>query len=223
MSSQHSGSESALENRMDRRQAIKWVLTAAAALSVTPGGSLGFPAPATAGAASGYGTDPKLNEVYKPGDLWPLTFDNEQRRAAAALCDVIIPADDRSPSASQLKVHDFIDEWISAPYPRQQAERKVVLDGLAWLDAESKRRFKKSFAALSSAQQTAICDDICSRGKAKPQFAAAAGFFSTFRNLVAGGFYTTPEGIKDLQYVGNVALTQFDGPPPEVLKHLNLL
>jgi hypothetical protein len=217
-------SASASQNRMDRRQAIKWVLTAAAAVSVTSADSLGFGAPAmAAAAAAGYGTDPKLNEVYKAGDLWPLTFNKKQRLAAAALCDVIIPADERSPSASQLNVHDFIDEWISAPYPRQRKERKVVLDGLAWLDTESRQRFKKSFAELSNSEQNAICDDICYRPKAKPKLAQAADFFSTFRNLASSGFYTTPEGMKDLQYLGNVALAKFDGPPPEVLKHLNLL
>ena len=43
-----------------------------------------------------------------------------------------------------------------------------------------------------------------------------------FHNLTAGGFYTTPEGWKDIGYVGNVALAEFPGPPPEVLKHLGL-
>jgi hypothetical protein len=28
--------------------------------------------------------------------------------------------------------------------------------------------------------------------------------------------------MRDLQYVGNVALPKFAGPPPEVLKHLGL-
>ena len=28
--------------------------------------------------------------------------------------------------------------------------------------------------------------------------------------------------MKDIGYVGNVALASFDGPPPEVLKHLGL-
>jgi hypothetical protein len=58
--------------------------------------------------------------------------------------------------------------------------------------------------------------------RAKRKFKTAARFFARFRNLTAGGFYTTPQGWKDIQYIGNVALTKFDGPPPEVLKYLNL-
>src|SRR5689334_13566464 len=97
--------------RMDRREAIKWVLAASATLTFLDGRSF-----AGAVTRSGYGTDPKLLEVYKPGELWPLTFTKDQHQTVAALADVIVPADDRSPSASQLKVPDFIDEWISAPY-----------------------------------------------------------------------------------------------------------
>jgi hypothetical protein len=37
-----------------------------------------------------------------------------------------------------------------------------------------------------------------------------------------GGFYSTPEGMKDIQYLGNVPLAKFDGPPPEVVAYLKL-
>ncbi|HEV2435571.1 MAG TPA: gluconate 2-dehydrogenase subunit 3 family protein [Verrucomicrobiae bacterium] len=204
--------------RLDRREAIKWMLAATATVSLLNFRSFGASAPA----ATGYGTDPNLMKDYKPGDLWPLTFTREQHRAVAALCDVIIPADDKSPSASSLGVPDFIDEWISAPYPGQRADREDILPGLAWLDKESKKRFERVFADLNDEQKHDICDDICFVPKARPDFKSAAYFFAKFRNLTAGGFYTTPRGWKDIQYLGNVALAKFDGPPPEVLKYLNL-
>jgi hypothetical protein len=204
--------------RMDRRDAIKWMLAAAASVAALERGALA----ATAPAAKGYGTDPDLLKDYKPGDLWPLTFNEQQRRTAAALCDVIIPADANSPSASSLHVHEFIDEWISAPYPDHVADRKTVVDGLAWLDAESRKRFGSEFADLVLKQKTALCDDICYAPQAKPEFRAAARFFARFRDLTAGGFYTTPEGTKDIGYTGNIPLATFDGPPPEVLKKLGL-
>jgi hypothetical protein len=203
--------------RISRRESIKWVIAASATASLlsTRGFGANF-------AVRGYGQDPKLLETYKPGDLWPLTLSKEQRRTASSLCDVIIPADDKSPSASQLGVHDFIDEWISAPYPTQQGDRKIILDGLSWIDSESTKRFKKKFAELSEAQQHQFCDEICFEPKAKPAIKKAAQFFARFRDLTAGGFYTTPEGMNDIQYLGNVPLTKFDGPPPEVLAYLKL-
>jgi hypothetical protein len=204
--------------RMGRREAIKWMLAASATVSLLNFKSFG----AGSVSAVGYGTDPDLMKDYQSGDLWQLTFTNDQRRAVTALCDVVIPADEKSPSAGSVGVPDFIDEWISAPYPNQQADRKEILEGLAWLDDESSKRFQIKFADLSDEQKHDICDDICFAPKAKPEFQTAANFFAKFRNLTAGGFYTTPQGWKDIQYIGNVPLAKFDGPPPEVLKHLNL-
>lgn len=204
--------------RVDRRTAIKWVAMASALPWLRRHGN------GAAGAASvrGYGTDPELNRVYAPGDLWPLSLPPHMRRAAAALCDLILPADGQSPAASAVGVVDFIDEWISAPYDAQRADRKTILEGLGWLEIESKKRFGNFFVDLTPAQMAAICDDICFLPRAKPEFREAAKFFAVFRDLTAGGFYTTPAGTRDLGYVGNVPLERFDGPPPEVLRRAGL-
>jgi hypothetical protein len=208
--------------RVDRRTAIKWMITAAAAataLSRTPAVAAALPSPVT---SKGYGSDPDLLKAYRAGDTWPLTMTEAQRHTAAALCGVIIPADSTSPSAASLHVHDFIDEWISAPYPEQTADRPVILEGLAWIDAESQRRFSRDFAQLASNEQTAICDDICFAPKAAPQFASGAKFFARFRDLTASGFYTLPEGTKDIGFVGNAPQISFNGPPAEVLQKLGV-
>ena len=117
----------------------------------------------------------------------------------------------------------FIDEWISAPYPNNQKRSSpVIIDGLAWIDAESQRRFKQRFrraSRLRSARRFATRSAPRSR---TAKLAQAAEFFTRFRSLTAGGYYTTPVGMKDLNYVGNVALTSYEGPPAELLKKLGL-
>ena len=202
---------------MDRRLTLKWMLAAAAVPPLARGMQL-----FAATEPNPYGTDPKLSETYHPGDLWSLTFTPVQRRQATVLCDTIIPADATSPSASDVGVVDFIDEWISAPYPMQRADRKTVLEGLAWLDAEAARRFTKSMVDSSEEQLHSLCDDICYVPKAKPEHLEAAKFFARYRDLTAGGFYTTPQGRQDLGYVGNIPLPRFDGPPLEVLQKAGL-
>ncbi|KAB2660203.1 MAG: gluconate 2-dehydrogenase subunit 3 family protein [Verrucomicrobia bacterium] len=206
--------------RISRRDALQWVVAAGAALGAAPG--VGFAAETGARTAKPYGTDPVLNKTYRPGDLWPLTFAAAQRRTAVALCDLILPADEKSPSASAVGVPDFVDEWISAPYPIQRADRTVVLEGLAWLDGESQRRFSRDFAALDAAQQSAIADDICHKPRAKAGLEKAADFFALFRNLTTTGFYTTPVGMKDIGFVGNLPQVKFAGPPKAVLEKLGL-
>jgi len=208
---------------MDRRTTIKWMFAAAASVP-----SLRFSFAGDAAARdvaanqAGYGTDPDLQKEWKAGGPWPLTLTENARATAKALCDLIIPADDVSPAASTVGVVDFIDEWISAPYPQQRGDRPIVLDGLLWIEAESQKRFQKAFPALSDAQRAQIADDVCSPAKVKAEFAEAAKFFSKFRDLTAGGFYTTPVGMKDIGYTGNVPLAKFEGPPLAALKKAGL-
>jgi hypothetical protein len=205
--------------RMDRRTALRWMFAAAASSMLASRYAPGQ----TTSAAQGYGTDPDLHRVYKPGELWPLTFTESQRETAAALSDVIIPADDESPSASAVGIVDFLDEWISAPYPDQVKDRAIVLYGLEWIDLEARKRFGLAFGELTDVQKSTLCDDICDVATARSEFKKPAGFFAAFRRLTTGGFYSTPQGRKDLRYVGNTPLITFDGPPPEVLRQAGVL
>ena len=202
--------------RIDRRVAIQWMLGATAALATRDALLFAAEGPIQ---AKGYGPDPVMVKAYKPGDVWPLTFSDAQRRTARALCDVIIPADDTSPSASSVGVHDFIDEWISSPYPAQAGDRKTILDGLKWIDDETRKRFQKAFADLTLDQQTNICEDLASPNAKEKK---AATFFKRYRDLTAGGYFTTPEGMKAIGYVGNMPSATFEGPPLEALKHVGL-
>jgi hypothetical protein len=204
---------------MDRRTTIQWMLAASAAWSFPA--ARGAPAD-SAVSARGYGTDPNLLMAYRRGELWPLTLSAQQRRLAGILADIIIPADAHSPSASAVGVVEFIDEWISAPYPMHLRDRNTVLDGFTWLDAEAARQSGKGFSDLDDSGRLGICDAICNESHAAAEYRGAARFFAVYRDLTAGGFYTTPVGRMDLNYVGNVALTHFDGPPPALLKSLGL-
>lgn len=214
---------------MDRRTTIKWVLAAGSALPYfgrrTARADLAPTDPATtvtAPAARGYGTDPDLLAVYRPGEAWPLTLTAPQRRLAGTLADLIIPDDGHSPSASSVGVVEFIDEWISAPYPAHRRDRTTVLAGFAWMDAEAQRRFGKVFSELASVEQHLICGDICDAARAQGPRLEAARFFGMYRDLTAGAFYSSAAGRKDLNYVGNVPLVRFEGPPADLLESLGL-
>jgi hypothetical protein len=214
-----------MAGQVSRREAMQWVLAAVAA-SALPTTSFaadkrrpdrGFPAN-----AGGYGTDPNLLDPHKPGSLWPLVMNESQRKTTRALADTIIPKDQFGPAAGEVGVPEMLDEWISAPYPQQQDDRPIIIEGLAWIEAESNKRFGKAFADSSDGQRRMICDDICFTAEAKKEFKKPAQFFSRFRSLCAGAYYATPAGWQAIGYVGNVPLTQFDGPPPEVLEKLGV-
>ena len=223
---------------VSRREAIQWVMGAVAASSLPSAlaraqespqdrpkeegrnipsqeAAAKVPDPNT---SKGYGTDPKLVKSYKPGEVWPLTFNEKQKKTAKALADTILPADQYGPAASEVGVVEMVDEWVSAPYPEQKNDRPLVLQGLEWVEQESATRFKKGFSEITDAQRRAICDDVCFRSKAQGRFRGPARFFAKFRDICAGAYYATPAGWKAIGYVGNVPLEKFDGPPAEVLK-----
>jgi Gluconate 2-dehydrogenase subunit 3 len=206
---------------MDRRTSLKWMLAASASAPALMRRAAGAAAPSAAPNA-GYGVDPPLMAAYQSGQLWPLLLSEAEKRTATVLCDTIIPADHASPSASEVGVVAFIDEWVSAPYPEQLQDRPLVRQGLEWIDARARRDFKRSFADLEEANRDRICGQICDYDRASVADREAARFFARFRVLTAAGFYSTPVGRQDLGYIGNVALASFEGPPPELIRKLGL-
>ena len=211
-------------SRINRRVALQWISSASAAIPIlereAPAAEKSGVRPPSV-VAKGYGPDPDIIRKYKPGDLWPLTFTKDQRLLMIVLCDIIMPADKTSPSASSLGVHDFVDEWISSPYPAQAADRKIILEGMKLLDEKAARRGKPNFFSLKPKDQLTICEDLARKAKASVN-RFPGNFFYRLRNLVAGGYYTTPVGMKDIGYQGNVPQAAWNGPPAEVLKKLNL-
>jgi len=212
---------------MNRRQALKVMAIATAAptfASCAPGEQgtgITVPGPTANPRAAGTAWDPDLIAPVVP---WERTLTPDELETLSALCDVIIPADDRSPSASQVGAHDFIDEWVSAPYDGNRNDAVVVRGGLVWLDREASARFGAGlrFRDVSEEQKRAICDDICYQPDAAPGYEGGARFFDRVRDLTANAFWTTAEGMADLQYVGNVPLAQWDPPPAEVLRHIGV-
>ena len=146
----------------------------------------------------------------------PLFFTEKEWQTVRLLADLIIPRDDVSGSATDAGVPEFID-FIMKEYPDRQTP---IRGGLAWLDREATVRFGRRFVECGSSQRTALLDDIAWPAKARPEMAAGAAFFTRFRDLVANGFYSSMEGMKDLGYQGNVFVTEWKGCPPEIYDRL---
>lgn len=154
---------------------------------------------------------------------WEKLMSAEELATTQALADLILPKDDTSPAASEVGVHDFINEWISADYPEHHEDCEIIRGGLGWLNTESFKRFGKRFEALSIEQQSQIADDICDPAKARPEFTIGAAFFKKFRQLCLGGYYTHSATWKSLGYVGNISVGgPYPGVPQEVIEKLGL-
>jgi hypothetical protein len=208
---------------VDRRMTLRWLAAGVAAGQIAACGDnkvsngLAWPEPPPI-TAKGYGKDPNLNEPTVP---WPLTMTRQELLTTAALADLIMPAEGDAPSASEVGVPAFVNEWVSAPYPDQQAQRKLIIPGLSWLDNEAATRGGQKFSHASTDVQKAIADDIAFKDRVKPGLEKPAEFFTRMRSLTMGAYYTTPEGWKAIGYPGNRPGTgPYPGPTPEALAHI---
>jgi gluconate 2-dehydrogenase gamma chain len=160
-----------------------------------------------------------ISTAQKAGTAFtPKFFTAHEYQTVRLLADLIIPADERSGSASDAGVPAFMDFTMIDQPARQVAMR----GGLAWLDAESQRRFNATFAAATAAQRTALLDDLAAYGEPNPALTHGQAFFRSFRDLTATGFWTTKIGFADLGYMGNTVVAKWDGCPPEALKKLGI-
>ncbi|MBE9584917.1 gluconate 2-dehydrogenase subunit 3 family protein [Mucilaginibacter sp. JRF] len=141
-------------------------------------------------------------------------FTSAEMAAITILSDIIIPKDDKSCSASEAKVPDFI-EFIAKDMPEHQVPLR---GGLRWLDVQCLNHYNAIFAECKPAQRIELIDQIAYPKKAKPAMRQGVAFFNRMRDLVATGFFTSQIGMTDVGYAGNAPNPQWAGVPADVLK-----
>jgi len=144
-------------------------------------------------------------------------FDDHEMKTINILSDIIIPKDEKSGSATEAGVPDFI-EFIVKDMPHHQTPMR---GGLKWLDVQCMKRFNADFASCNSTQQIEMVDEIAFPEKAKPELKQGVAFFNLMRDLTACGFFTSKIGIDDLGYAGNKP-NQWNGVPQDVLDQYSM-
>lgn len=148
----------------------------------------------------------------------PAFFTADEYRTVRILSELVIPRDGRSGGAIDAGVPEFMDFILDENVDMRTAFR----GGLAWLDGESRHRFRKNFVDASASEQIQIVEDIAWPKKAKPELSHGVAFFNRFRDLTASGFFSSKMGVQDLQYQGNEFVMEWKGCPPEALAKLGV-
>ena len=172
-----------------RRDALKQLISAplAAGLAWTPTEARAARARADAARQVATNSQP----IFTPSFLT-----QHEYATVATLTEMILPADDQSGGASSAGVPEFID-FMMLDQPDRQ---RTIQNGLSWLDTECRRRFDQSFVDCSDEERAGLLDDIAWPGRASETLEEGVRFFSNIRDLTATGFWTSREGIDDLQY-----------------------
>jgi gluconate 2-dehydrogenase gamma chain len=148
----------------------------------------------------------------------PKFFTAHEYATVSVLVDLIIPRDERSGSATDAGVPQFMDFMMIDQPQRQVAMR----GGLALLDRLSEDRVGRRFVNGSDRQRRQILDEIAYTSNPDPGLRHAVAFFSSFRDLTAGGFWSTKMGVQDLQYQGNTFVAEWEGCPDAALRKLGV-
>jgi len=145
-------------------------------------------------------------------------FTAHEYATVGVLVDLIIPRDERSGSATEAGVPEFMD-FMMIDQPRRQV---AMRGGLALLDKLSQDRCGKRFVSATDRERRALLDEIAYTSNPDPGLSHAIAFFSSFRDLTATGFFTSKMGVADLHYVGNVFVDEWTGCPDAALKKLGV-
>jgi gluconate 2-dehydrogenase gamma chain len=148
----------------------------------------------------------------------PKFFTAHEYATVGVLVDLIIPRDERSGSATDAGVPAFMD-FMMIDQPRRQI---AMRGGLAMIDRLAVDRAGRRFVSGSDRERRALLDEIAYTSNPDRGLSQAVAFFSSFRDLTASGFWSTKMGVADLQYQGNVFVSEWNGCPDAALKKLGV-
>jgi gluconate 2-dehydrogenase gamma chain len=185
---------------VERREVLR-LLALASAVSAAPGFQRWVFAFGEDDACAG--NAPPRAESYVPRFFTP-----EEYALVALLASVIIPTDD-TPGATEAGVSEFIDTMVAHDVPLQPRFRGA----LAWVEARSRLRHGRPFAALSSEEQVAFLEPLAYAAKHRDGDEEGRRFFNLLREYTVMGFYTSRVGLEQLGDPGLATYAESPGCP----------
>ena len=140
-----------MANEIGRRSALRLIGTAPIAVAFTLGAN------EAATAAEKAATAVKAAAAGKA--YVPKFFNPQEWKTVRILVDMIIPKDERSGSATEAGVPEFMDYLMNDPTDTDlQRERRqtAMRGGLAWINSLCERRFGHAFADSPETERTAF-------------------------------------------------------------------
>jgi len=142
------------------------------------------------------------------GTYTPKALSDHQYKTLVRLTDLIIPVENGKPGA----VAAGAAAWIDMLASENAQLKEIYSDGIAWIDAEMKRRQAPEFVSATPEQQTALLDIIAYRRNSTPELDPGIQFFTWARRMTVDAFYTSEIGIADIDYRGNRPQATYQEP-----------
>ena len=133
------------------------------------------------------------------GAYTPKGLSDHEYTTLVRLTDLVIPVENGKPGA----VAAGAAAWIDMLASENTQLKSLYTEGLAWVDAEMKRRGSRDFVSAKPEDQTALLDVIAYRRNSTPELDPGIQFFTWVRRMTVDAFYTSEIGIADIDYRGN--------------------
>lgn len=200
------GSPSGPQNGISRRELVRRLMIAGGAGLSLPGIAAGHP---IARHLANPGALAETSAQTAKADWSPAFLDRHQSETLDVLGERIIPG------SSKAQVNRFIDLLLSVD--TQEAQTKF-LASLSAFEAESLKRFSRPYKDGTEAEQNEILAFASAAkpgGTAEGQSHAATirDHFENVKNWVAGAYYSSEIGMKELGWTGQVMFPSFPGCP----------
>jgi gluconate 2-dehydrogenase subunit 3-like protein len=147
-------------------------------------------------------------EKLAAADWKPLVFSPQQNEDLIAIAESIVPG------STEAQVNRFIDLLLSVDTPDR---KKSFVEAFAAFEAESQKRFAKGFPALDEGQKNQLLTDASATDAKQNSEGAgenSAGLHKHFENLkgwVAGAYYSSEIGMKELGWMPDRVFASFPG------------
>ncbi len=186
---------------INRREMVQRLMLAGGAGFALPNVAEGHP-------LAGRHANQQADEETAAKAPWtPEFLDPHQNETMAVLAERIIPG------SGDAQVNRFIDLLLSVD--TQDAQTKF-LASLSAFEAESLRRFSLPFVELTEAQQNSILTSASAAKRGDPaqglaQQITMRDHFENIKEWVAGAYYSSEVGMKEMGWTGQVYFTSFPG------------
>lgn len=126
-----------------------------------------------------------------PEYAWQFFFDPRERATVVAILERLLPQDAGSgaPSATQLRVAEFLDAQLALPHFREL--HRMMRGGFDFVDKVASKRFGAPFVSLSVDGQNQVLSQF-QTGAVKGLKFPQERFFETLRTFALEGYWSHP-------------------------------
>jgi hypothetical protein len=129
-------------------------------------------------------------------------LDAHQMKSLEALAETIVPG------STTARVAPFLDQLLAVESARTQ---RAFLGSLGAFDMAAVSKHGKAWIALSATEQDAILRDATNLSLSADPKSAMRGHFQNLKDWIAGAYYSSEPGMRELGWTGNVVFAELPG------------